>query len=170
MIIVRSFRIECQRLVLEGMQKILHIALQIEKNPPSGVPHPWAVCEGGDGRAHTNALGLDRGRSRCFENTAGFEQAHIVCAAIEVVRQHVEHARHQRTAHHRRLFALRIGQFDHRHGGKCFRVLMRDEGQRNRFVVTESQQRRCAACCLSPRPAVSTTAPAYAGSVLANLS
>ena len=113
---------------------------------------------------------LGRALLRRFENRARLKQAHVVRAAIEVVGQHVEHAGHQRTPHHRCLFALRIRQFDQSRRRKCFRVFMRDKCQRDRFVVTQRQQRSAKLAVFLRVGRLPPPPRRYAGSVLANLS
>src|SRR5713101_3579006 len=98
MIIVGSPLIESQELVLEGMQKTLYIALQLKKSPLMGAPSLRFLQRWG-GRSHAQPFRLGSRRTHLFENTARFEQADIVRAAVEIVRQHIEHARHQRAAH-----------------------------------------------------------------------
>ena len=113
MIVVRRLGIVLQRLVLKGLQQILHITLQIKESSVLGAPS-LRFLQGRDGSAHADAFGFGRPAILGFENAARLEQAHLVRPAVEVVGQHVEHAGHQRGPHHRRFFALRIGQFDHR--------------------------------------------------------
>ena len=141
MIVVRRLGIVLQRLVLKGLQQILHITLQIKESSVLGAPPFRAFCGGWAGSAHADAFGFGRPAILRFENAARLEQAHLVRPAIEVVGQHIEHAGHQRAPHHRRFFALRIGQLDHRARRKCFGILVRNECQRHRFVVAERQQR-----------------------------
>ena len=52
-------------------------------------------------------------RSTITIHAAHFEQPRLSHVAIQIPRQHVEHARRQRSAHDRRFFAQRILQFQH---------------------------------------------------------
>ena len=79
-------------------------------------------------------------RAGNLEHIAGLEQAHIVASTIQIVGNHIQHARHHGSAHDRSFFAQRISQFDYRQSGELFRLLMRNKRQRNGFVVAEGER------------------------------
>src|SRR5260370_31375271 len=78
--------------------------------------------------------------ARRLKYVFSFEQANIVAAAIQVVRQQVEHARNHRRAHHRSLIVQRVREVEFDGGRKARGVVFRNEGKRNGFVVTECKQ------------------------------
>ncbi len=146
------------------MQKIFQVALQIEESAVLVTPllrllvRMKRSCP-----PHADASSVRWSPLRLgFENAAGFKQTHVVSTSVEVVGQHVEHAGNQRAAHDRRFFALRIGQFNHRRRGKRLRVLVRNESERDGFVVAQGEQQG-AELGVFVASGDSTTAPANAG-------
>jgi len=111
-VVIRGVSIVTQRLVLESVQQILHIAFQIEESSVASAPC-LRFLQGRRCSAHADAFGFRSGISARDKHGASFKQANIVRATIEVVCQHIEHAGDQRTPHHGRFLTLRIRQFNH---------------------------------------------------------
>ena len=88
----------------------------------------------------TQTLQLHGFLARRLEHISRLEQPHILAAAIQVVGQHVEHAGHHRSPHDGGFVADRIREFDRRRRRKPLRIFMRNERQRNSFVVAEREQ------------------------------
>src|SRR5450759_88580 len=98
--------------------------------------------DGAPRHAHRDALHLQRLPTRRLKYISRLEQANIVGAAIQVVSEHVQHARNHRGAHHRSLVVERVREVELGSGRKAPRILFRNEGQGNGLAVTERQQGR----------------------------
>ncbi len=73
------------------------------------------------------------------EDLSCFKQAHVIVAAVKVVRNHIKQAGQQRVAHEACFFVQRISQQQRVGSAEGVSVLFRDEGDRDGFVVAQRQ-------------------------------
>ena len=90
---------------------ILHIALEVEEcDRPRLYRALYVQRQRTPRRPEANLFGFRRARTFGLVHMSSLKQPHAVGAAIQVVRQHVEHAGDERGPHHAGFFAQRILQ------------------------------------------------------------
>ena len=104
----RRLIVEMQLLMLEGRQQLFDVALHVEERVRLR-RRMDALGERIAGGDKPQVAALVVAIAQLLEDLAGFEQAHVGVAAIQVVTHHVQQAGQQRGAHVARLFAQRIG-------------------------------------------------------------
>ena len=149
LVVLGGLAVETERLVFERAEQSLNVPFEKPKKIQfrSGLPvKNFALRQIAShcrrGRCQTNAGMLSRSCAGGLVNVSNLEKSHALHAAVQVVRQHVQHARHQRTAHQRRFLAERIREFNNWRRRKRLRILMRDKCERDRFVVSQGEQGR----------------------------
>src|SRR5580704_2739986 len=123
MVVLSGSAIEHYMIVMEQLEKNLDIPLEIEERErPRRLMNIGTNCAAT--RTHADPFQLGGGPVFCLKHASCLEQTYGIAAAVQVIGQHVQYPRQQRSAHDGSFVAQWVGNFNDRHRAKVLSVVV----------------------------------------------
>src|SRR5262249_61785781 len=96
--------------------------------------------QGAAGCSETDPFRFDGLCALSFVNLSCFEQPHVTAAPVQVVGQHIQHARDKRGSHNGSFFTQRIGKSEGGGRRETLRILARNKRERHGLVIAKAKK------------------------------